>query len=51
MTWQQWTYIMSHDFTLYLQKMILEVVLSEKYNVYMGPALNSFGAVGTENTA
>jgi hypothetical protein len=29
--------------------MILDVVLSEKYNVYMGPALSSFGAMGTES--
>lgn len=36
---------------LYLQEMNLEVVLSEKYNAYMGPALNSFGAMGNENAA
>jgi hypothetical protein len=36
---------------LYLQEMILKVVLSEKYNVYMGPVLNSFGAMGFENAA
>jgi hypothetical protein len=39
------------DFMLYLQEMILEVVLSEKYYVNMGSALNSFGAMGIENAA